>query len=93
MYVAGLHSNNNWDLELLSITLDVQRIIKDVVVYDKPNTRNKLVWGLTLNGVFRTSSAYHHITNHSKLERGLTPKKDFKAIWKANIPNKIKHFL
>lgn len=52
-----------------------------------------MVWDLTPNGVFTTASAYKHIANQPKLGEKLQTGHDFKEIWKARIPNKIKHFL
>lgn len=71
----------------------MQRIINDIVVCDNSSTHDKVVRGLTPNEVYTTSSAYHHIANHEYLDPGLQKSQDFKTIWKANVPNKLKHFL
>lgn len=93
--IVGLRLYHNWDLDRLSVAFlrEIHGIIQDVVIYDNSSTRDKMVWAITPKRVYTTSSSYSHIASHTQTGQISQPSHDFKKIWRANIPNKIKHFL
>lgn len=82
-------------MDRLSVALssNIQHIIHDAVIYDSSSTWDKMVWGLSSNEVSTNSSAYTHIASHTHSRYRPQPNLNFKAIWRANIPNKLKYFL
>ena len=59
---------------------------------------DRMVWSLTPNGSFSTSSAYKLLTNPatsgSAGSTALEPQKRFwNGVWQLRVPNKIKHFI
>ncbi|KAJ1395940.1 Reverse transcriptase zinc-binding domain [Sesbania bispinosa] len=54
-----------------------------------PNSQgDKLVWGMTQNGIFSTKSAYSVITEKSSSNSNL-----WKVIWKNDLPQRVRCFL
>lgn len=67
--------------------------IRDATIPDTANTKDRVVWGLSPNGVFTTASVYRFLISKNDEEDTPEVKKEFTSIWRAHIPNKIKHFL
>lgn len=67
-------------------------VIRSHMLSSDESKEDTLIWGLTNNGLFSTSTAYRHIKEANENHRHETSER-FKWIWSAKAPNKIKTFL
>ncbi|KAH0645133.1 hypothetical protein KY284_033017 [Solanum tuberosum] len=92
--VREVYQNGEWNFDSLSFIIpeEMKVVIMSHMLSSDESKEDTLIWGLTNNGLFSTSTAYRHIKEANENHKHETSER-FKWIWSAKAPNKIKTFL
>lgn len=89
---SSVFHHGSWNLNNLSIDLPhhLHNIITSTIIPHNSCEEDQPIRGLTSNACFSTGIMYNHLRNAESID---IIQRNFKLVWKAQAPNKIKTFL